>query len=68
MLGPITIGEYGKVGSNSVVTKSVPAGATVVGIPGRLVKMGSEGTTGYKGFDAYAVSEDCERPGNPCNT
>jgi len=36
-LGPITIGEGARIGSGSVVIKSVPAGATVVGIPGRVV-------------------------------
>lgn len=33
VLGPITLGEYSRVGANSVVVKDVPAGATVVGIP-----------------------------------
>ena len=37
-LGNITIGDGAKVGSGSVVVKSVPAGATVVGIPGRVVE------------------------------
>jgi len=37
LLGPITIGEGAKVGANSVVVNSVPAGSTVVGIPGRVV-------------------------------
>ena len=36
-LGPITIGDGARIGSGSVVIKSVPAGATVVGIPGRVV-------------------------------
>ena len=36
-LGPITIGDGARVGSGSVVVKSVPAGATVVGIPARVV-------------------------------
>lgn len=36
-LGPITIGDGAKIGSGSVVIKSVPPGATVVGIPGRVV-------------------------------
>lgn len=36
-LGPITIGDGARVGSSSVVIKSVPAGVTVVGIPGRVV-------------------------------
>jgi serine O-acetyltransferase len=35
-LGSITIGDKAQVGAGSVVVKSVPAGATVVGIPGRV--------------------------------
>jgi len=37
-LGAITIGDGARIGSGSVVIKSVPAGATVVGIPGRIVE------------------------------
>ena len=36
-LGPITIGDSARIGSGSVVIKSVPPGVTVVGIPGRVV-------------------------------
>jgi serine O-acetyltransferase len=36
-LGAITIGDGARVGSGSVVIKSVPPGATVVGIPGRVI-------------------------------
>jgi len=38
-LGSITIGDRARIGSGSVVVKSVPFGATVVGIPGRIVRM-----------------------------
>lgn len=37
VLGPITIGKGGKVGSNSVVVKNLPENATAVGIPARIV-------------------------------
>jgi len=37
-LGDITIGDGARIGSGSVVVKSVPSGATVVGIPGRIVE------------------------------
>jgi len=36
-LGPITIGDGARIGSGSVVVKSVPPGVTVVGIPGKIV-------------------------------
>ena len=38
VLGPITLHEGARVGSNAVVVKDVPTGATVVGIPGRIVQ------------------------------
>ncbi|WP_217589052.1 serine O-acetyltransferase EpsC [Lentibacillus saliphilus] len=38
VLGSITVGERAKVGAGSVVLKDVPDGATVVGIPGKVVK------------------------------
>jgi len=38
LLGPITVGEGARVGANSVVVKSVPPEATVVGVPGRIVE------------------------------
>jgi serine O-acetyltransferase len=37
LLGPITVGEHARIGANAVVLDDVPAGATVVGIPGRVV-------------------------------
>ncbi len=38
VLGPIVIGDYVKIGANSVVLKSVPEHSIVVGIPGRVIK------------------------------
>jgi serine O-acetyltransferase len=38
ILGNITLGEYSKVGANSVVVKNLPAYATAVGIPARVIK------------------------------
>jgi len=38
VLGAITIGDGARIGSGSVVIKSVPPGATVVGVPGRIVE------------------------------
>jgi serine O-acetyltransferase len=38
ILGAITIGDGARIGSGSVVIKPVPPGATVVGVPGRIVE------------------------------
>ncbi len=42
VLGPITVGERAKIGANAVVTKDVPPGATMVGIPARATVFESE--------------------------
>ena len=39
VLGNIKIGSNSKIGANSVVLDDVPEGATVVGIPGKVVKI-----------------------------
>ncbi len=72
VLGPIIMGKGVKVGSNSVVVRDVPAGATVIGIPGRVVvekpptdnhKNGEREKIAKKyGFDAYAVATDNPDP------
>lgn len=72
ILGPITIGNGGKVGSNSVVVKDLPDNATAVGIPARIVSVndgkldaetaGREKVAKKFGFDAYAVSADNPDP------
>jgi len=38
ILGPFTVGQGARIGSNAVVLEEVPVGATVVGIPGRVVR------------------------------
>lgn len=42
ILGPVTIGEGSKIGAGSVVLKDVPPHCTVVGVPGRVVRMRGE--------------------------
>ena len=42
VLGGITIGDHVKIGANSVVLRSVPPSATVVGIPGKVVRSTSK--------------------------
>ena len=56
VLGPITVGPRARIGANAVVTKDVPEGATMVGIPAR---------------QTLVDAEDYSRPfvpyGTPCN-
>lgn len=69
VLGPITIGNGARIGSNSVVVRDVPENATVVGIPGRTVvlKTGPEAEKRQAmaekiGFSAYGESPDMPDP------
>ena len=39
ILGPFTVGKNAKIGAGSIVLKEVPPNATVVGVPGRVVKI-----------------------------
>ncbi|MDP2833710.1 MAG: serine O-acetyltransferase [Pseudomonadota bacterium] len=66
ILGPITLGAGAKVGSNAVVVKDVPAGATAIGIPARIFDAEQdkvrEEAAKKLGFSAYAVSSDMNDP------
>lgn len=72
VLGPFSVGKGAKIGSNAVVTKAVPAGATAVGIPGRIITRDADGgdeqcarrqaMAEKLGFDAYGVSPDMPDP------
>ncbi|MGH8751769.1 MAG: serine O-acetyltransferase [Burkholderiales bacterium] len=66
VLGPILVGAGAKIGSNAVVVKEVPPGATVVGIPGRIVDGEQEKArveaAEKMGFSAYGVNKDENDP------
>jgi serine O-acetyltransferase len=69
VLGPLLIGDGVRIGSNAVVVKSVPAGATVVGVPGRIIEPAKDTTTRRRadtakriGFDAYGATRDAPDP------
>ncbi|MBD9363573.1 serine O-acetyltransferase [Methylomonas fluvii] len=69
VLGPIEIGDGARVGSNSVVVKSVPMGVTVVGIPAHIVdpkakqeKARRDAMAQKMGFDAYGATGDMPDP------
>ncbi len=68
VLGPITVGAGAKIGSNAVVVKDVPANATAVGIPARILeeeKSNQEDVQNdaakHPSFTAYAVSDDNDK-------
>lgn len=66
VLGPITVGEGAKIGSNAVVVKDVPAGATAVGIPAKIIEsereQAREAHAEKLGFSAYGLSSSDDDP------
>jgi len=66
ILGPITVGDGAKIGSNAVVVKDVPPGATAVGIPARIIEdqreQLREAHAAKLGFSAYGLSKDIDDP------
>ena len=70
VLGPFTVGENARIGSNAVVVKEVPAGCTAVGVPANLVRCKeAEEVPEHRaalaekmGFDAYGMSQDMPDP------
>jgi serine O-acetyltransferase len=67
VLGPFKVGDNARIGSNSVVVKEVPANATVVGVPGRVVEAGGGDEVRREiarklGFNTYGATPDMPDP------
>ena len=72
ILGPFTVGKNAKVGSNAVVTKAIPEGATAVGSAARLIFKDKENRNEQEkqrrdyaesiGFQPYAATQDQSDP------
>jgi serine O-acetyltransferase len=66
ILGPFTVGENARVGSNAVVVREVPPGATAMGIPARIIQDTTaqvrEAQAAKLGFSAYAVTQSRDDP------
>jgi serine O-acetyltransferase len=58
VLGPITLGNNSKVGSNAVVVTDIPNDSTAVGIPAKIIESGEK----LKKFSAYAVEKNSQDP------
>ena len=66
VLGPFVVGENARVGSNAVVVREVPPGATAIGIPARIIAGDAaqrlEQKAARMGFSAYAITRDADDP------
>lgn len=68
VLGPITLSDGVRIGSNAVVTKNVDSHATVVGVPGRVIhhhddeQIKRDKIAQKLGFDAYGATQDAPDP------
>ena len=66
VLGPFAVGAGARIGSNSVVIREVPAGATAVGIPARTIveedDKRREEQAAKMGFSAYGVTQGADDP------
>ncbi len=66
LLGPIVVGDGAKVGSNAVVVKDVPPGATAVGIPAKIIEdrhaQVREAHAARLGFSAYGLTSSDDDP------
>ena len=62
VLGGFEVGDNAKIGSNAVVIKPVPAGATAVGIPARIIPskegQSADVTSQERKFTAYGITQD----------
>jgi serine O-acetyltransferase len=61
VLGGFTVGDGARVGSNAVLLQAVPAGATAVGIPARILAKSADGererAAAKLGFSAYGLTQ-----------
>ena len=60
VLGPFTVGKGAKIGAGSIVLNEVPPNATVVGVPGRVVRIGGERVDDLDQTLPDPVTEQCD--------
>jgi serine O-acetyltransferase len=65
VLGGFTVGDFARVGSNAVVLKEVPANATAVGIPARIIQADlpvNASDSSKMQFSAYGITPEADDP------
>ncbi len=65
VLGAFTVHDGARIGSNAVVVKEVPAGATVVGIPGKIVNEERKDAGKDTAFMPYGIETGMQDPLSP---
>jgi len=60
ILGPVTIGSGSSIGANAVILHDVPNNSTVVGVPGKIVKIESAGESHAVALDHYITDDPTE--------
>src|SRR5512133_2546711 len=69
ILGPLKIGDFAAIGANAVVTKDVPAGAVVAGVPARIIRMIEDPAAEYEAATGLPVPlADRRRAPSPSGT
>ena len=61
VLGPFTVGDNARIAANSVVLREVPPDSTVVGVPGRVVRIGRDKLDQVHTPDPVTIELDCLR-------
>ncbi|CAN1548898.1 CysE Serine acetyltransferase [Burkholderiaceae bacterium] len=65
VLGGFTVGDGARIGSNAVVLKEIPAGATAVGVPARTLHPdlpGNGSPESKANFSAYGITPNADDP------
>ena len=68
VLGGFTVGDGARIGSNAVVVKPVPPGATAVGNPARIIEVGTNTTTEAKPTAPPATAATTSTKISPCDS
>ena len=57
IIGPVKVGDGSRIAANAVVVNDVPEGATMVGVPAKMIKTGNKGNFRPYGVDQQVKDE-----------